>query len=122
MKPNNPFIITSEYLGPAYFCDRERESRELIENIRNGRNTVLISARRMGKSGLIAHVFDQAAIKESYRTFSVDLYSTTCLSEMVFLLAREIVDPLKSRGQKAMEGFWAVVKSLRPVFKLEPAS
>ena len=122
MKPNNPFIITSEYLGPAFFCDRERESRELIENIRNGRNTVLISARRMGKSGLIAHVFDQAAIKESYRTFSVDLYATTCLSEMVFLLAREIVDPLKSRGQKAMEGFWAVVKSLRPGFKLDPAS
>ena len=97
MKPNNPFIITSEYLGSAYFCDREFETKVLTDNILNGRNTVLVSDRRMGKSGLIAHAFDQAAVRESFRTFSVDLYATTSLSEMVFLLAKEIIGPLKSQ-------------------------
>lgn len=122
MKPNNPFIITSEYLGPEYFCDREKETKVLTDNILNGRNTVLVSARRMGKSGLIAHTFDQAAVKSGFLTFSVDLYSTTSLSEMVFLLTKEIIEPLKSRGRRALEGFWSVVKSLRPGFKLDPAS
>lgn len=119
MKQLNPFIISSEYLGPDFFCDRDFETKVLTESIQNGRNTVLISARRMGKSGLIAHSFDQPAIRNNYRCFSVDLYSTTCLSEMVYLLAREIVGPLKSIGQKALEGFWSVVKSLRPGFKLD---
>ncbi|MBR1577731.1 MAG: ATP-binding protein [Bacteroidales bacterium] len=122
MKPNNPFIITSEYLGSAYFCDREFETKVLTDNILNGRNTVLVSDRRMGKSGLIAHAFDQAAVRDTFRTFSVDLYATTSLSEMVFLLAKEIIGPLKSHGKKALEGFWSVVKSLRPGFKLDAVS
>ena len=122
MKPNNPFIITSEYLGPEYFCDREFETKVLADNILNGRNTVLVSARRMGKSGLIAHTFSQSAVQANFRTFSVDLYSTTSLPEMVFLLTKEIISPLKSRGKKALEGFWSIVKSLRPGFKLDPTS
>lgn len=122
MKQLNPFIITSEYLGSEFFCDRDFETKVLMENIRNGRNTVLISARRMGKSGLIAHTFAQPAIRDNYRCFSVDLFSTTCLSEMVFLLAREIIGPLKGLGQKALEGFWTVVKSLRPGFKMDAVS
>ena len=122
MKPVNPFIITSEYLGADYFCDRKFETEVLVGNILNGRNTVLVSARRMGKSGLIAHTFEQPAVQKAYRTFSVDLYSTTTLQEMVFLLAKEIIGPLKSRGKKAQEGFWSAVKSLRPGFKLDPGS
>ena len=39
--------------------DRITETKELIANLQNGRNTVLISPRRMGKTGLIQNAFWQ---------------------------------------------------------------
>ncbi len=118
----NPFIITADYVGPEYFCDRATETKILEENIRNGRNTAIISARRMGKSGLIAHTFDQEFVKTNFKTFSIDLYPTSSLGEMVLLLSKEITTPLKSTGEKILESFLSIVKSLRPGFKVDPVT
>ena len=74
----NPFSITS-YLGKAYFCDREKETEELVNALENGRNVTLISPRKMGKTGLIQHVFAQFSPKDIY-TIYVDLDGTTCLA------------------------------------------
>ena len=118
----NPFIITADYYGPEYFCDRQAETEALESNIANGRNTVLISSRRMGKSGLIAHVFNRAIVKSNFKTFSIDLYPTSSLAEMILLLAKEITGPLKSKGQSLLESFLGIVKSLRPGFKVDPVT
>ncbi len=118
----NPFIITADYVGPEYFCDRQEETKMLEENIRNGRNTVVISSRRMGKSGLIAHTFQRDFVKSNFRTFSIDLYPTSSLQEMIFLLAKEITSALKSRGERFFESFLGVVKSLRAGFKVDQAT
>ena len=72
MKLNNPFIISSEYVSEEYFCDRKFETKVIVDNILNGRNTVLISMRRMGKTGLISHCFNRKEIEKSYTTFFVD--------------------------------------------------
>lgn len=120
MKPLNPFIITSDYFGPEYFCDRTEETGEMVSNILNGRNTVLISDRRMGKSGLISHVFDQKEISSRFRTFYVDLYSTSNLSEMVMLLSEEVLCQLKGKGQKMAERFFSYVRSLAQGIKYDP--
>ena len=112
MKKYNPFIIDSEYISEEYFCDRVIETQQLIKNIINGRNTVLTAVRRMGKSGLIAHCFNQQEIKKNYKTFYVDLYSTSSLAEMVSLMGKEIVDSLKGRGEKFLDGFLSTVQSL----------
>ena len=118
----NPFIITADYYGPEYFCDRQDETEALESNIANGRNTVLISSRRMGKSGLIAHVFNREFVKSNFKTFSIDLYPTSSLAEMILLLAKEITGPLKSKGQTLVESFLGIVKSLRPGFKVDPVT
>ncbi len=118
----NPFIITADYYGPEYFCDRQAETEALESNIANGRNTVLISSRRMGKTGLIAHVFNRAFVKSSFKTFSIDLYPTSSLAELILLLAKEITGPLKSKGQSLLESFLGIVKSLRPGFKVDPVT
>lgn len=118
----NPFIITADYYGPEYFCDRQAETEALESNIANGRNTVLISSRRMGKSGLIAHVFNRAFVKSNFKTFSIDLYPTSSLAEMILLLAKEITGPLKSKGQSLLESFLDIVKSLRAGFKVDPVT
>ena len=55
MKLANPFL-TAGYAGPEYFCDRKRETEELVRHLDNDRNTTLISPRRYGKTGLIQQV------------------------------------------------------------------
>ena len=88
---HNPFIVGG-YISPHYFCDREKETEQLIRNITNGRNVVIISTRRMGKTGLIRHCFYQNEIKEHYHTFIIDIYATSSLREFVFALGKEIFE------------------------------
>ena len=69
----NPFVVTERYAGKEYFCDREKETKELVSNVINRRNTVLISLRRMGKSGLISHLYHQDNLKGGYECFFIDI-------------------------------------------------
>ena len=39
---NNPFV-TSGYIAPEYFCDRERETEELLRWLVNENNVAIIS-------------------------------------------------------------------------------
>lgn len=117
----NPFII-SGYVSADYFCDRETETEELAKALTNGRNTVIVSPRRMGKTGLIEHCFHREEITREYHTFFVDIYATGSLKELVFMLGKHIFDTLKPRGKKFAEGFFATIASLRPAFKLDPVT
>ena len=78
----NPFV-TSGYEGPEYFCDREEETAKLIRQLTNGNNVVLMSPRRMGKTGLLYHAFQQEEIRTEYHTFIIDIYSTKNMNDMV---------------------------------------
>ena len=122
MKVNNPFIISNEYIAEKYFCDRKFETKVLVDNILNGRNTVLISIRRMGKSGLISHCFNNKLISKDYTTFFIDLYSTSSLSEMVSLMGKEILDSLKGKGEKVFDRFITTVKSLVTGITIDPVT
>jgi len=87
----NPFV-TSGYDGPEYFCDREEETVKLIRQLTNGNNVVLMSPRRMGKTGLLHHAFQQEEIANEYHTFVVDIYSTKNLNELVAEMGKEILN------------------------------
>lgn len=108
----NPFI-TSGYVSPEYFCDREDETRQLNQNIQGHSHTVLISPRRMGKTGLIEHCFNQDIIKDNYHTFFIDIYPTMNLNDFVFLLGNRICRSLKAKDKQLMEMFVKVVKSIQ---------
>ena len=110
--PVNPFI-TSGYLSPEYFCDREAETENLIHELINGNNVALISTRRMGKTGLVKHVFNMEQMRRDYLTFFIDIYATKSLREFILALSKEIIERLKPLGQKAFEGFISIVKSLQ---------
>jgi AAA+ ATPase superfamily predicted ATPase len=121
MKNNiNPFI-TSGYMSPEYFCDREEETIQLIKEIKNGNNLALISTRRMGKTGLIRHCFGFQEIQEQYRTFFVDIYATKSLRDFVFALSKVLLEGLKPFGRKVLENFWNSIKSLRAGISFDPA-
>jgi len=117
-KIKNPFI-TSGYVSAEYFCDRERESAELIRSIVNGQNIAMISPRRMGKTGLIEHCFHQPEIENEYHTFFIDIYATGSIKEFVFALGKQIFETLKPKGKKFLDNFFGTITSLRPAFKLD---
>ena len=69
----NPFYITGIIPEP-YFCDRGKETRWLVSTLENKAHVLLTSPRRMGKTQLIRHVFEQPSIKNNYYTFYTDIY------------------------------------------------
>jgi len=117
-KLNNPFVI-GNYAGEHYFCDRVSESKELIDNILNSRNTVLVSNRRIGKTGLICHCFEQPEIKKNYNIFFVDILATASLQEFVLALGKEIIRNLKPKSRKFFDYLKNIFVSLRGGFKID---
>jgi hypothetical protein len=114
----NPFIV-GKYLSDKYFCDREEETEFLRKQIQNGRDVALISPRRLGKSGLIQHFFNQPDIKEKYYVFFVDIYATTSLAEFVYALGKEIYTQLKPQTTHWKENFFQMIKSFRIGLKVD---
>lgn len=114
----NPFVV-GKYISEEYFCDREQETEFLIKQIVNGRNVALISPRRMGKTGLIEHCFNREDMKQNYYLFFVDIYSTSSLAEMVYLLGKTIYARLKPHKTVWSENFFKAISSLRMGFKLD---
>lgn len=107
----NPFI-TSGYHSEKYFCNRVAETDFLVRQILNGNNIVLISPRRLGKTGLIQHCFRQKALRGCY-TFLVDIYATKNLQEFVFEFGKNILNSLKPKGKKIWDVFLTSITSLR---------
>ncbi|MBQ9417270.1 MAG: ATP-binding protein [Bacteroidales bacterium] len=108
----NPFI-TSGYVSAEYFCDREKETHDIISLLLNGNNIALISPRRYGKTDLMRHCFSQPKIKEHYNTFIVDIYSTKSVAEFVGRLGSVILEGLKPKGRKYWEKFISILASVR---------
>ena len=108
----NPFV-TNGYAGAEYFCDRVQETEILRELLLNENNITLISPRRIGKTDLIWHVFDNPEIQKNYHCFVVDIYATKNLSDFVNMLGKALVDELRPKGRKAWEKFVNMVASLR---------
>lgn len=109
---DNPFVTTG-YAGAAYFCDREKETQDIIRYLKNGNNVALISPRRYGKSDLLRHCFAQKEIADHYYTFIVDIYSTKTVAEMVGKLGSAILETLKPKGKKVWEKFLSILSSVR---------
>lgn len=114
----NPFI-TYGYESAEYFCDRKKECEQLTRLLTNGNNVALISPRRMGKTGLLHHCFNQEAVSKNYNTFLVDIYATKNMSDMVYQMGQVIVRGLRPWGQKAIDKFLNIVTSLRTGISLD---
>ena len=114
----NPFL-TYGYSSPEYFCDRVEETKRLTSLLVNGNHVALMSPRRMGKTGLIRHCFQQKELQDDYYLFIVDIYATKSLAEFTYTLGRTILSVLKSKGRKTWERFIQVVSSLRTGITLD---
>lgn len=115
-KPENPFLL-SGYYSPDYFCDRKNETIQLLSHIQNGQNVTLTSIRRMGKTGLIKHLF--YSLPTSWKGIYVDILATENLQGFLSILTTAILNAIpekESLGKK----IWDFVKSMRPVISFDP--
>ena len=115
----NPFLITG-YESPRYFCDRENETKDLIETLRNGRNISLTSPRRMGKSALIKHTYYQLRQQEpGITTIYIDLYPTESLADFTKAFASAVLGQLDSNPVKVLKKAATLFKGLRPYYSAD---
>lgn len=115
---SNPFVLGKD-IPEELFCDRDEETRTLVKQVYNGRNVAIISHRRLGKSGLIHHLFKQDEIASTYYTFYVDLYATSSLADFVQVFSNEVYQSLKSRSSRFLEKFFNMMQSLRVGYSVD---
>jgi len=119
MEKRNPFIL-SVYAGHRYFCNRDHETKTIINSLKNRRNITLISHRRLGKSGLIHHVFYQLRNDKELKMFYIDIMDTEDLHGLVQLIAKEIVGKVDGNTMNFIKKFSESVKSIRPKISVDP--
>lgn len=117
---NNPFVVYG-YKGPEYFCDRTEETEKLVAALENERNVTLIAPRRMGKTGLIHHVFNRISEQEpETKCFYLDIFATKNLQQMVQLFAQTILGSLDSPSQSVLRKMQTFFGSWRPSLSFDP--
>lgn len=117
-KYENPFIVSGK-IRPEYFCDREIESAKLVKSVTNGNNLVLLSPRRMGKTGLIRFCCEKDEIRDAYYTFFIDILHTSGLREFTYALGKRIYDTLQPRNRKMATLFLQTLKSISGKFSFD---
>ena len=120
MKNSNPFLLKG-YKSKELFCDREKELKRLCENIENGVDTTLVSPRRMGKTGLILHLFEHYKENKNIECLYVDINFATSQADFNKLLSEAI---LKKFPEKTTIGelFMKLLKGFRPVIRFDAIS
>ena len=109
---DNPFV-TNGYAGPEYFCDRVEETALLTNLLTNGNNVALMSPRRVGKTDLMKHCFQQDDVRDNYYCFIIDIYATNSLRDFVNMFGKSILEALKPKGRKVWEPFLSTLLSVR---------
>lgn len=117
MKEFNPFLI-SGYRDKEHFCDRDNETELIISHVKNQRSVSLFSHRRLGKTGLLKHVFETLKSDNDIRSIYIDIQWCLDMSSFIDVLATEIYNlfPVQSSSGKKIT---TALRSLRPVISFD---
>ena len=119
-KLRNPFVYEG-YEGPNYFCDRTEETEKVISNLKNGRNLTLVSPRKIGKTGLIKHAFQQ--IKETEPDavcIYTDIFHTHDQHDLAQTLGKAIIQEQLFRSKNAVNKVLRFFSMWRPTISFDP--
>ncbi|MFL5752419.1 MAG: AAA family ATPase [Bacteroidia bacterium] len=120
-KLDNPFVV-SGYYSPEYFCDREKETERMRSAIKSRRNVTLIAHRRIGKTGLIQHVFYSLARQKNYACFYIDIMPTGSLTDLVKLMGKSILGKLDSNPVRLLKQIGNVLSGIKPSLSYDAIS
>ena len=116
----NPFYLIP-HTPKAYFCDRAKETEDILRFLENRANVTLISPRRYGKTGLIYHIFDSLKEqKKKVELFYVDIYATSCVDDFIAVLAEAVSKELKK--DQLVKSFFQKLGRIRPVISQDALS
>ena len=115
----NPFL-TKGYISPEYFCDRVDETAKIVSAIKNGRDLTLISVRRMGKTGLIHHVFNQREIKSGFNLIYCDIYQAVNLADMTRILGNAVFTQLEKTTDRMLKKLKRFFSGIAPSITINP--
>lgn len=116
----NPFPL-GVYNGPEYFCNRSAEVKEINQMINHGANIALFAIRRLGKTGLIHHVFNGHKSNKETACIYVDILATRNIAEFTNLIATAVYNKFPQQntlGKKISELF----KRFRPTITFDELS
>ena len=111
----NPFIVRGA-IPSTYFCDREQETEKLVRWLVNNNNVVLIAPRRIGKTKLIDHCFEQPEISDHYYTLVVDILQTSTLQEFTYEFGKAVFNALSPISRRITDLFFQTVHSIHGEF------
>jgi hypothetical protein len=121
-KPRNPFIYEG-YEGSEYFCDRIEETEKVIGHLKNGRNITLVSPRKIGKTGLIWHAFDQIKhINKDAICIYIDIFHTQNQYEFVQTLGQAIIQERLLDKRNTLEKVLNFFSAWRPTISFDPVT
>lgn len=118
---SNPFVV-SGFISKKYFCDRDRELGQLWDNVSNGRNVVLYSWRRMGKTSLIRCFFSQLESKNKAETLYIDLMHTRTMEDAIQAITGAIHDKYKRTTRGISENLVRMLAQLGFTISFDPMS
>lgn len=114
----NPFLITA-YKEPQYFCNRKKETDDIINAVINRRNLVIYAIRRLGKTGLIHHVFHHLRKQNKYKLYYIDIDQTSDLSDFLNILVNGLI---KGQKKSVYEKLIEFIKQFRPIITFDPVT
>ena len=117
----NPFYLTG-IIPEEYFCDREAETRSMISSLLNGENVLLSSARRIGKTQLIRHVFASPEIRDNHYCFYIDIFATSSIQELAYFMGKAIYASIVPGDKRVASAVVSTIKSLAGAFSIDPVT
>ena len=108
----NPFYFGRIVAGKA-FTDREKETKRLVANFRNGINTILISPRRWGKSSLVKKAGETVNSKDK-RMVYIDAFSLRNEPEFYTAYTKAILAATSSLWEERLQNLKVFLRQLTP--------
>ncbi len=112
----NPFYYGG-IVSREYFCNREKEIKELKEDILNGLNILIYAPRRFGKTSLVLHTLEELKKEENLKYIFVDLMGISSKEEFINEYFNAIAQSLEKPIDKVIKFFKSVAK-LKPSIKV----
>ena len=111
---NSPFIYGST-VSERSFTNREKEVKNLTDNLLGGINTMIISPRRWGKSSLVERVTNTIRTQHTdVRIVMIDLFSVNSEEEFMEKFAGDVLKASSSKWQEWIKSSKKLFKNLIP--------
>lgn len=115
---DNPFVYGEVVTGDD-FCDREKELKELVADLKGGERIFLISPRRYGKSSLIAMAAEKLREKGLLVAY-IDVFKASSLHQLLELYSQAVSKAAESTSSGFARFVRDFLSGIKPKIVVDP--